>query len=175
MALRKLIANPKPQAAIVACAYKFVNVFQAIVTSIAPLLAHSYPAKRKSKVVTDYKKILQGNILLLHPVSYGIAAKIHIGGGFEQKEFLPAERVLCNRAVTFCRKKGVGALYQGIQHHKSHIVAGIVVLVAYISKACNKIIHTAKIRLLILLCSCCSCLACSHNCAEDEALRSYHL
>ena len=48
-------------------------------TAIAAVLAHPYRPEREVEVVTDDYDILNGYLLLLHPIPYGLAAQIHVG------------------------------------------------------------------------------------------------
>ena len=79
MPAAEIVSNSEPDSCILLTFKTFVDILQPVVSSVAAVLAHPYRPEREVEVVTDDYDILNGYLLLLHPVPYGLAAQIHVG------------------------------------------------------------------------------------------------
>ena len=92
---------------------------------IAALAFQAYGTQRQCQVVDHYQYVFQLDFLLVHPISHRITAKIHISGWLKKKQLLVLEAHFRHIAITLGCKSDIGCLGQGIQYHKTYIVAGI--------------------------------------------------
>ena len=76
------------------------------------------------EVVADDDEILDAQMELVHPVTDGVAAEVHVSGGFEQGELPAFEGDLRDVAVALRGERSIGCLSPGIQYHKTDIVSG---------------------------------------------------
>ena len=81
--------------------------------------------------------MLQGNVLLVHPISHGIATEIHEGGGLEQRQSATLDAGLGHITITAVFKNNIGRLCKSVQYHIACIVAGVPVFIARISQTDN--------------------------------------
>ena len=52
---------------------------ETIMPPVAAFFSHPQSSQRKGKVIHNHQDVFQGDVLLLHPIPYGFAAKVHIG------------------------------------------------------------------------------------------------
>ena len=90
MALAEVVAYSKAQAGVVGCSQRACDVLEAVVAAVAALSLETQGSHGQCKVVHDYEYIFQGDFLLLHPVTYCIAAQVHICRWLEQYELASA-------------------------------------------------------------------------------------
>ena len=131
----ELIADAHPQPAVAVGAEHLLDMSQPVVSGIA---SRGFQAERTEgqRQVVDYdEQPLQVDVLLVHPVSHGIAAEVHIGRGFEQKHLPPLDARLGNKSVALVFKNNIGRFCESVQYHKSSVVAGLIILVADISQS----------------------------------------
>ena len=55
-------------------------------SSVATLALESESAEGQSQIIDDDQYALDGDLLRAHPVAYGLATEVHIGGGLEDDE-----------------------------------------------------------------------------------------
>lgn len=79
MPTAEIVSNSEPDSCILLTFKTFVDVLQAVVSSVATVFPHPYRPEREVEVITDDYDILNGYLLLLHPIPYGLAAQIHVG------------------------------------------------------------------------------------------------
>ena len=106
--------------------------------------AHAHPdrTERQVQVVADDDDPLRRDVHLVHPVTDGVAAEVHVCGRLEEDQFPSPVGALGYAAVTPAFENKIGCLGPGIQYHKSHVVPGRSVLSADVSQSDDKIVHT---------------------------------
>ena len=86
MSFRVIIAVTETQAGLVLCTQDFGNMLQPVVSGIASLAFQTERAEGEGEVIDHNQYILQCDFFLLHPVSYGISAEVHVSGWLEQDQ-----------------------------------------------------------------------------------------
>ena len=104
-------------------------------SSIASRCFQTQRAERQCEVVDDDEQSRDVDILLVHPVSYGVAAKIHIRAWLQQYDLSSLDGRFGHESVSAVVVNNIGRLRKGVQYHKSCIVSGHVVFVADISQS----------------------------------------
>ena len=132
-ALAEIVAYAKTQACIVLCAKHLLDMSQSVVSAIATLFAHAYAAEWQIQVIYQYQHVLHRNLLLLQPVSNGIAAEVHVGGRLEQDDLSTLDAATRHKTVSFVFPRSILALSKSVQHHKTNIMTRIGILAAYVS------------------------------------------
>src|SRR3712207_2666501 len=88
-----IVAHAYAQPGIV-LANELYDMPQAVVTAVATACLQAEIAQRQGHIVADDEQSFLVDALVVEPVSYGIAAQIHKGGGLEQYHLTPLEHGL---------------------------------------------------------------------------------
>ena len=91
----------------------------------SPLYADS--PERQGYVIDYDQYILNRDVLLVFPVSYGVTAEIHVGRRFEKDNLFVLNPALAYVAIACGGKRNIGCLGKGIQYSESYIMAGALV------------------------------------------------
>ena len=78
----KLPSDTKSKPGVVIGSQCFIDVLQAVVSTVVSPGPQSQGAKRQGNVISHNEHIFQLNFLLLHPVGNSLAAEIYESGGF---------------------------------------------------------------------------------------------
>jgi len=80
-------------------------MFKPVVAAIAALPTHAQLSVWQREVIGYDHNIFQRDLLLLHPITHGITAQIHIGAWLQQHKGLSLVPQLADVAITVCLKK----------------------------------------------------------------------
>ena len=137
----KIIADTKTQSCELLGAENLDDIAYAVVSAAAALFTKAYLAKRQSQVIGHNQEILRLYVLLVHPVADGVSAQVHKGSRFEEHKLAVLDAHVSDKTVTLVLKNSIGRLCEGVQYHKSYVVAGILVFVARVTQPHNQILH----------------------------------
>ena len=118
--------------------------------AVTSLSLETERANGQCKIVNDDQHVFQRYLLLLHPITYGIAAQVHVCRRFQQDEFAASYRCFGYESVTFVLKRSIGCLCKGIQYCKTDVVAGTFVLMSDVSQSYNQIFHQSGLILKLI-------------------------
>ena len=121
--LLEFVSDSAAQSGKISCPYEFLYVLETVVPSVAPVFPEPEGPEGKVDVIADYHYVLNGNLKFVHPVSYGISAQVHVGGGFQKVEIPALFPDGDNVAVAFGVKNDIGRLSPDIQYHESYVVS----------------------------------------------------
>ena len=108
---------------------------------IAPAALDPDSTQRKRQIIHQNQDMVEVDALLVFPVPDCIAAEIHKCGRLKKHNLLVLDPPAANVAIPLGGKRNIGRLSEGVQYHKSDVVPGISVFVAYITQPYNKVFH----------------------------------
>ena len=108
-------------------------MFKPVVAAIAALPSHAQLSVWQREVIGYDQYIFQRDLLLLHPIPHGIAAKVHIGAWLQKHKGLSLVPKLADVAITVCLKKKIGRPSKGVQYFKSYVVTRLRVFTSNVS------------------------------------------
>ena len=137
----ELIADAKPYARVVLGAQDGLDVSEPVMTAVGTLFADADGAERQVEVIDEDEHILHRYLLLLEPITHGIAGEVHIGGGFEEHEFGVLDTAFGDEAVAFVLPFRFHGCSKRIDYHETDVMTSTGVLIADITKSDNKEFH----------------------------------
>ena len=121
------------------------NVLEAVVAAVGSALADADGAEGQGDIVAEDKHALEGDVLLFHPITDGIARKIHVSGGLQQDEFLVLAAHAGYETVAAVLKNDIGrTLCECIQYPESDVVTGTIVLLSDVAQPYNQVLHLVR-------------------------------
>lgn len=137
----EIVAYSKLQAVVGLCAEHLCNVVKPIVPAVRTALPHADGANGQAEVIDDNEQFFQSYLFLLHPISHGVSAEVHVSGWLQENELLVFHSHVGNETISFVLERNIGRLSEGVQYSESYIVAGSVVLRSDVSQPYNQVFH----------------------------------
>lgn len=112
--------------------------FDAVVAAAAAFGADADEADGQVHVVLDYSDVFGGNVIEAGEGTYGPAAFVHVGCGFDDEDFFTVEPVFRNHGIFFrFVEADVVVGCKPVRHHEAHVVSGVLIFLADVAKSCN--------------------------------------
>ena len=137
-ATREVVADTHTQTGIV-LTDELLDMSKAVMTAVGATGLQAELSQRQRHIVADNEQPLLVDVLLVQPITHGIAAEVHERGGLQQEHFPSLDRRLGHKAVAPVVKMNIGCLSKSIQYHKPCVVAGQFVFVTDITQANNQV------------------------------------
>ena len=137
-ATRVVVADTHAKSGIV-LSDELLDMSQTIVTTIASIRLQAEGTERQGEFVADDEQPLLVYLLLVEPVSHGIAAEVHEGGRLQQENLASLDGSLSHETITLIFKMNIGRFSKSVQYHKSRVVSCSGVFIARVAKTTNQI------------------------------------
>ena len=134
-AFTEIVSYAHAYAAVVAGFKELFDVPEAVMPPATAGSPHPHGAERQVDVIADYDEILKRDFKRVHPIPYGVAAQIHVGGGLEQVEFASLYAQLCHFPIAAGHKGNIGRLSPGVQYYESDVVPRAGIFLAYVAQS----------------------------------------
>ena len=108
-------------------------------TTIAAIRLQAEGTEGQGEFVADDEQSLLVYLLLVEPISHGIAAEVHEGRRFQQENLAPLDGSLSHETITLILKMNIGRFSKSVQYHKSRVVSCTGVFIARVAKTTNQI------------------------------------
>ena len=109
--------------------------------TIGTLFAKAQRAQRQSDVIVDDQQILHRDLLLLQPVLHRLAAQVHVGRGFDDKQGLALVFHLRCLGKAICSEGTLKVFRQAVGNLEANIMTGVVVFGTYVSQTGYQVFH----------------------------------
>ena len=120
---------------------RILDVFQAIMPSVASFSPHPDGSKRQSQIVHHDQEVSQLDFLTLHPITHRFATQVHVRARLQQQQRTPLHFHRRHRPITPDFKNSIGRPRKGVQHFKSDIMSCVLVFGTNIPQSHDKILH----------------------------------
>src|SRR5690606_34166403 len=141
-----IISDAKTESWIMLSAAGCFDRFQTVVPGGGSFRFDTQGAKRDGEVIDDHQYIFYRHFQLLHPVVYGLTAKVHIRRRFNDIDLMSAVFKFCIIRMFENRPGCSGLICELISYHKTYIMAGVCIFFADISKTNNQKVHSIKVK-----------------------------
>ena len=119
----------------------FDDVGEAVMTAVGSLFAEADSAQGKGDVVVDDEEVFDGDFFLAQPILHGFAAKVHIGGWFDDKEGPAPVFHFRGLGETTRGERGFEVFCQAVGDPEACVVTGVFIFRADVSETGNQIFH----------------------------------
>ena len=113
---------------------------QPVVPAIASVCLETEIAQGQSYIIRHYEQVMLVYVLFAEPVSHGVTAQVHEGGGLEQYHLAALERCFGHEAIALVLKTNIGRLSKSVQYHVSCVVAGPGIFASGVSEATYQVL-----------------------------------
>ena len=133
----EVVADAETQAGVLLRAEDGGDMAETVVASLAAAGFHTQRTERQGEVIGDDEELVDGDFLLVKPVTHGITAEIHIGGGLEEEELLVLHAYGGDETIAAVLPSGTGIGSQLIDDAETHIMARVSIFDTDIAETCN--------------------------------------